>query len=181
MTNRFQNLQGILKQLKEKCTQFNEVEKTNTQLKQQLDASFGLNDRMIKKIGEYEQDIEALTDENWRLSDKLREENFKDDFSTSSSSKTVPSLLLGNSTPLASSSMWFSNIQQVKPFESSFVRDKLDQASPSTIGSNNGYSTDRANFNTGVNVSRASKTKSILGDGFDSKRILEPSSSYISR
>lgn len=40
----------------------NEVAKANTILRQQLDASFALNDRMIKKIGIYEQEIEALTD-----------------------------------------------------------------------------------------------------------------------
>lgn len=49
------------------------------------------------------------------------------------------------------------------------------------MGNNSGFSTDRQAFNGDVSISRTSKTKSILGDGTDSKRVLEPSSYFPSR
>lgn len=54
MISRFQNVQSLIKNLKEKCSQFNEIEKTNSIFKQQLDCSFNLNDKMIQKIGSLE-------------------------------------------------------------------------------------------------------------------------------
>jgi hypothetical protein len=46
---------------------------------------------------------------------------------------------------------------------------------------NSGFSTERPAFSGDVSISRTSKTKSILGDGADSKRVLEPSSYFPSR
>jgi hypothetical protein len=46
---------------------------------------------------------------------------------------------------------------------------------------NTGFSTDRQAFNADVSVTRTSKTKSIIGDGVDSKKVLEPSSYFPSR
>jgi hypothetical protein len=142
--------------------------------------------------------------------DKLREESFKDDFSTTSSNKTIESLVLGKNTPL-SGSMRFSTTQHTNQFES--PQERLDKPSiyntsnlglafnsnpaPTPIsnfgagytsnltnygiGSTSGFSTDRQAFNGDVSISRTSKTKSILGDGADSKRVLEPSSYFPSR
>jgi hypothetical protein len=190
--------------MKEKCAQFNEIEKTNSILKQQLDSSFALNDKMIQKIGSLEQENDSLIDENWKLVDKLREESLKDDFSTTSSNKTIDSVVLGKNSPL-SGSLRYSNTQQTNQYD--LPQEKPETSTPpSSAGTglgfnpssnftsgfasnfvssygmaNPGFATERQAFNADVNVSRASKTKSIIGEGFDSKRILEPSSYFPSR
>lgn len=48
--------------MREKYSEISEFGKANALLRQQLEASFALNDRMIEKIGAYEQEIEALID-----------------------------------------------------------------------------------------------------------------------
>jgi cell shape-determining protein MreC len=51
MKSRFDNVQKLLKGLREKFASFNEIEKTNSLLKKQLDSSLALTDQMVKKIG----------------------------------------------------------------------------------------------------------------------------------
>ena len=60
--SRLQTFQTILKKMREKYSEISEFGKANALLRQQLEASFALNDRMIEKIGAYEQEIEALID-----------------------------------------------------------------------------------------------------------------------
>lgn len=62
MKSRFDNVNNHLKKLHEKCGSFTEVEKTNTLLKKQVDASLALTDQMLRKMEGLHQEIEQLTD-----------------------------------------------------------------------------------------------------------------------
>ena len=174
MKSRFDTVSSHLKKLREKCATFTEVEQANTLLKKQLDASLALTDQMLRKMESLHQEIEQLTDENWKLADKLREETSKDEFSVAATSiKTI------NSAAGVSSSTRFS---AAKPFESSVVRGRAAEYSPATNQQTySGYSTERLSFNADINLPRMSKAKSIIGDDYGVKRVLEPSSYFPSR
>lgn len=135
MKRRFDTVSSHIKKLREKCASFTEVEQTNTLLKKQLDASLSLTDQMLRKMEALHQEIEQLTEENWKLADKLREEMSKDEFSVAATSiKTI------NSAAGVSISTKFS---APKPFESSVVRGRAAEYSPATNQQTytSGYST----------------------------------------
>ena len=101
MLNRMNLIPNLIKSLKDKNAQFSEIDKSNTILRQQLETSLSLNTQLIDKVGSLYKEIDGLLDENMMLTEKFRDEQYKDDFSslTSNSTKTLNSSQFGNKTP----------------------------------------------------------------------------------
>jgi hypothetical protein len=97
------SIPNIIKNLKEKNAQFSEIDKSNTLLRQQFDTSLSLNTQLIDKVGSLYKEIDGLLDENMKMAERLRDDQFKDDFSSlnSNSSKALNSSQFGNKTPPA--------------------------------------------------------------------------------
>lgn len=118
MLNRMNLIPNLIKSLKDKNAQFSEIDKSNTILRQQLETSLSLNTQLIDKVGSLYKEIDGLLDENMMLTEKFRDEQYKDDFSslTSNSTKTLNSSQFGNKTPPPYSELKFSTSFPVKPF-----------------------------------------------------------------
>ena len=103
MINRMNSIPNLIKSLKEKNAQFSEIDKSNTLLRQQFDTSLSLNTQLIDKVGSLYKEIDGLLDENMKMAERLRDDQFKDDFSSlnSNSSKALNSSQFGNKTPPA--------------------------------------------------------------------------------
>jgi hypothetical protein len=103
MINRMNYIPNLIKNLKEKNAQFSEIDKSNTLLRQQFDTSLSLNTQLIDKVGSLYKEIDGLLDENMKMAERLRDDQFKDDFSSlnSNSSKALNSSQFGNKTPPA--------------------------------------------------------------------------------
>ncbi len=103
MINRMNSIPNLIKKLKEKNAQFSEIDKSNTLLRQQFDTSLSLNTQLIDKVGSLYKEIDGLLDENMKMAERLRDDQFKDDFSSlnSNSSKALNSSQFGNKTPPA--------------------------------------------------------------------------------
>jgi hypothetical protein len=97
------SIPNLIKNLKEKNAQFSEIDKSNTLLRQQFDTSLSLNTQLIDKVGSLYKEIDGLLDENMKMAERLRDDQFKDDFSSlnSNSSKALNSSQFGNKTPPA--------------------------------------------------------------------------------
>jgi hypothetical protein len=97
------SIPNLIKKLKEKNAQFSEIDKSNTLLRQQFDTSLSLNTQLIDKVGSLYKEIDGLLDENMKMAERLRDDQFKDDFSSlnSNSSKALNSSQFGNKTPPA--------------------------------------------------------------------------------
>jgi hypothetical protein len=95
------SIPNLIKNLKEKNAQFSEIDKSNTLLRQQFDTSLSLNTQLIDKVGSLYKEIDGLLDENMKMAERLRDDQFKDDFSSlnSNSSKALNSSQFGNKTP----------------------------------------------------------------------------------
>lgn len=73
MLTRMNSIPNLIKNLKEKNTQFSEIDKSNTLLRQQLETSLSLNTQLIDKVGCLYKEIDGLLDENMKITEKLRE------------------------------------------------------------------------------------------------------------
>lgn len=118
MLNRMNLIPNLIKNLKEKNNQFTQIDKNNTILRQQLDTSLSLNTQLIDKVGSLYKEIDGLLEDNMKITERLRDEQFKDDFSslTSNSNRTINSSQFANKTPPAYSQLKFSTNFPIKPF-----------------------------------------------------------------
>jgi hypothetical protein len=157
MLARMPNVQNLLRTLKEKQAKSAELQKTNVSLKEQLNHSINMNEVLIDRVGSLYQEIENLSEENYRLTERSKLESTKsDDFgplfeSSKSSIAALPpkSLLKPN-----------------YDYNPTCDRPKLQSTSISSS-----YS-DHQNFNAAINLPRMGKSRSILGEQPEQRRIL---------
>lgn len=166
MLARMPNVQNLLRTLREKQAKSTELQKANLSLKEQLGHSITMNEVLIDRVATLYQEIENLTEENYRLAERSKLESTKsDDFGPlfESSKSSIAAL------PPKS---------QVKP--SYDYNPMSDRPKPQSTSISSGYS-DHQNFNAAINLPRLGKSRSILGEQLERKGVLEPSNYFASK